>query len=191
MEGLPITCHHPLARHNSPVYDPGCRWAFNASWASRANVMDESLAEALWASMKRPTRLTVTKSASRSSANSARETTGTRKRIRSRSCTAVRRPRRWPPTKTPNGDGDHDEGYGRVIWSPAADDRGHDGHTPLDNVISNPRVGHLHQAPGHGILGPGCCLASTPPLFVEILVSYLTLLHHLPPSKRIAVLRTR
>ena len=42
--------------------------------------------------------------------------------------------------KDTQGISGHDESYGKVIWSPAADGRGLDGYIPLGNVISNPRV---------------------------------------------------
>ena len=49
----------------------------------------------------------------------------------------VKKPRRWPPTKTKAIDGEQGNGYGRVIWSPAGDGRDLDGNIPLGNAISN------------------------------------------------------
>ena len=117
------------------------KWALNASWASRANVMDESRAEALWASMMAPHQVTRDQVCilifdKLSSGDYEYQDTDPIEIMRR----AQEAEEMAADKDTQAIDVDQDEGCGRVIWSPAADGRGLDGYIPLGNVISNPRV---------------------------------------------------
>ena len=114
----------------------------NAFWASRAKVIDESRAEALWATMMAPHKNTrdqvcILIFGKLSSEDYEYQNTDPIEIMRR----AQEAEEMTADKDTRAIEGDQDEGHGRVIWSPAADGRGiDDGHIPLGNAISHPRV---------------------------------------------------
>ena len=130
----------------------------------------------------------MTKSASWSSTNSALGTTSTR--TGSHRDHAPRSGGRGDGHRSRHQaiDGDQDEGYCRVMWSPAADGRGPDGYIPLGNVISNPRATSTRppvtafSAQTAAILQRRREENGVAPVPEG---RFRTLLRHLPPSKRL------